>query len=269
MQFLVGADPELFLRDPKTGVFISGHNALPGTKQKPFPVKSGAVQIDGTALEFNIDPAKSCDEFVSNIADVMKEMQAMAGQFGTIVAEPVAEYDEPYFKTIPEFALELGCTPDFNAWTGEQNPVPDADVLFRTGSGHVHIGWGNGFDIESPEHRTTCMMAVRQLDYYLGLATLLWDPDNRRRELYGKAGAYRPKAYGFEYRVASNAWLRSEALQRFVYDAVIKGMTDLVNGNDKGAQFGDKARTLIDGNVSNWREKFDFETGLDYSRIAA
>jgi len=268
MQFKVGADPELFTRSRETGLFVSAHNMLKGTKEKPTPVKGGALQIDGTALEFNIDPALSCEEFIRNIAEVRAQMGEAVAEFNVdIVAEPVAEFDPEYFRKLPKKAVELGCNPDFNAWTLAPNPVPDAAQMFRTGSGHIHVGWGEGFDVHGDDHFMSCVGAARQMDYYVGLASLMWDPDNRRRELYGKAGAMRPKPYGFEYRVASNTWLRSEALQRFVYNATIKAMDDLVAGNDKAAQFGDLAQQLIDNNVTDWHEKYDFETGLDYSQL--
>lgn len=270
MQIKVGADPELFTRSKETGLFVSAHNMLSGTKENPTPVRRGALQIDGTALEFNIDPALSCDEFVNNIAEVRAQMAEAVEEFNVdIVAEPVAEFDPEYFRKLPARAVELGCNPDFNAWDLEPNPMPDAEVMFRTGSGHIHVGWGEGFNIDSDDHFMACINATRQMDYYVGLASLMWDPDNRRRELYGKAGAMRPKPYGFEYRVASNMWLRSEALQRFVYNATVKAMDDLMAGNDKSAQFGPLAQELINNNVTDWHDKYDFETGLDYSQLKA
>lgn len=269
MHIKVGCDPELFLRDPATGAFISGHGVLPGNKQEPHKVKCGAVQIDGTALEFNTDPADSCEEFINNINTVMAEMQNLAGADRVIVATPVAEYDLEYFKTIPPDALELGCTPDFNGWTFDINPPPDVENTFRTGSGHVHIGWGEGFDVNSEEHFLACCSLARQLDYYLGVVTLLWDKDDRRRSMYGKAGAFRPKSYGMEYRVPSNVWLNSDEMRRFVYEAAVKATNDLLNGVDKNAEFGDVARTIIDNNETDWYKKHDFGTGLDYSRFAA
>ena len=263
----IGCDPELFLRDPITGAFISGHDVLPGTKAAPFKVNRGAVQIDGTALEFNTDPADSCDEFITNIATVMAEMQRIAGADRHIVAVPVAEYDPEYFKTIPPSALELGCTPDFNAWTYDMNPMPDGERTMRTGSGHVHIGWGD-FDQNSEEHFLACAQLCRQLDYYVGIESLKWDPDNTRRQLYGMAGAMRPKPYGAEYRVLSNAWLNSEKTQRFVYNATVKAIQDLFAGIDKGAEFGDKARYIIDHNITEWSDHYDFGTGVCYEAAA-
>lgn len=263
---LIGCDPELFLRDPDTGAFISGHNVLPGNKAEPYKVNCGAVQIDGTALEFNTDPAASCDEFLWNVQTVMDQMQAMAGAGANIVATPVAEYDPEYFKTIPWKALELGCSPDFNAWTYDANPMPDGDVTFRTGSGHIHIGWGE-FDAESEEHFENVCKVMRQMDYYVGIATLLWDTDSRRRDLYGKAGAFRAKSYGGEYRVPSNRWLNSDTTRRFVYNAAVKAINDLFDGKDLAALHGPVARMIIDTNMTDWQDHYDFDTGLDYTGL--
>lgn len=263
----IGCDPELFLRHQDTGAFISGHGVLPGNKKEPYKVRNGMVQIDGTALEFGTDPSETCAEFLFKLEDVMDQMQKMAGSKHIISATPVAEYDPDYFKTIPPEALILGCEPDFNAWTMDINHAPDVHNTFRTGSGHVHIGWGEGFDVQGEEHFLTCCALVRQLDYYLGVATLEWDRDTRRREMYGKAGAFRPKPYGLEYRVPSNAWLNSVATKRFVFESTFKGTQDFFNGINKVDKFGTLAQEIIDGNQSDWRSKYDFETGLDYGNL--
>lgn len=270
----IGCDPELFLRDSKTGAFVSGHGALPGTKMEPFRVPKGALQIDGTALEFNTDPASTCDEFVANIKTVMDEMRARVGPGLDLAAVPVAEYDREYFKTIPAEALELGCNPDFNAYTLDQNPVPDAAQMFRTGSGHVHIGWGENMPYQTEEYFNMCVPLVRQLDYYLGLASLLWDKDRRRRQLYGQAGSFRPKPYGLEYRVLSNKWLESERLQRFVFDAAVSAVRDLENGRNMAQKWSTTAMIAINSNYSDWRSIWpeltkDLSQNIDYSRIRA
>jgi hypothetical protein len=66
---LIGADPELFVFT-RSGKPVSAHDLIPGTKYEPHEVGNGAVQVDGVAAEFNIDPAANEDEFFFNIAFV-------------------------------------------------------------------------------------------------------------------------------------------------------------------------------------------------------
>lgn len=230
LDILVGADPELFIRKIGKKSFHSAHGMIEGDKKNPQKVHLGAVQVDGMALEFNIDPAKNEKEFITNITEVMRIMGEMVPGY-EMVAQPVANFTAAHMKKQPKEAKELGCEPDFNAWLdGAANPRPNGDVNFRTGAGHVHIGWTNGVDVNDPGHREACIMAAKQLDYYLGLGSLLYDPDTKRRTLYGAAGAFRPKPYGVEYRVLSNAWLQSEELMAWVYRMAKKGINDLFEG---------------------------------------
>lgn len=230
LNILVGADPEVFVRKIGEKQFQSAHGLVAGDKKNPYKVHQGAVQVDGMALEFNIDPAKNEREFVENITGVMKIMAGMVPDY-ELVAVPVAKFTEAVMKKQPKEALELGCEPDFCAWdNGEANPRPNGDVNFRTGAGHVHIGWTNGVDTSDPGHLEACIMATKQLDFYLGLGSLVYDTDTKRRTMYGAAGAFRPKPYGVEYRVLSNAWLQSEALMAWVYRTTNKAIKDLFDG---------------------------------------
>ena len=243
LNILVGADPEIFMM--KGGKFVSAHGAVPGDKKNPHKVDKGAVQVDGMALEFNIDPAKNEQEFITNLTTVMATLKDMVPGYD-LNAVPVADFDEAVMLAQPQEALELGCEPDFNAWeNGAVNPRPDGKVNFRTGAGHVHIGWGNDFDIGDPNHLEACCMVVKQLDYYLGLGSLLYEPDNRRRTMYGAAGAFRPKSYGVEYRVLSNAWLKDEKLMSWVYRNNITGIERLMEGKKAYEDWSDDARAFL------------------------
>jgi hypothetical protein len=269
-QVLVGADPELFMQNPNTGEFVSAHDIehgarIPGTKWEPYKVQYGAVQVDGTALEFNIDPAKTVDEFVQNITAVRQTLTDMVPG-SNVVAEPVARFNADYFKfEVPSCAQELGCNPDYNGWTQDVNPKPDPDgEPYRTASGHIHIGWTDGADVEDKDHFLFCCKVARQLDYYLGMNSLLWDSDDTRRQLYGKAGAFRPKTYGMEYRVLSNRWLDSEALMRWVYNTVQVAMADAFDGFWAEDRFQDLAQYIINNNITDWRARFpNFELNLE------
>jgi hypothetical protein len=236
MKFLVGCDPEVFVK--QNGVFKSAHGLIVGDKKHPQKVNRGAVQVDGMALEFNIDPAATEDEFCINVQDVFNTMKLMVPDY-EVVTVPVAHFDAEYISNQPAAALELGCDPDFNAWTHMVNDKPNANRPMRTASGHVHIGWTNDQDINDPIHVSMGEAAVRQLDFYLGLPSLAYDNDTERREMYGKAGCYRPKSYGVEYRTLSNAWLKSESLMRWVFRATQRGMENLVAGNHLSDKYGD------------------------------
>lgn len=237
MKIMIGADPEIFVKDVN-GNLLSAHNMIPGTKKDPFKVAKGAVQVDGMALEFNIDPAEHEAMFIENINHVMAQMKKMIPH--EFFINPVANFGFEMLKAQPKEALELGCDPDYNGWTGDANPRPDGDRPFRTASGHVHIGWDNMRDLGDFATFDESAAVARQLDFYLGLPSLFIDSDTTRRELYGKAGAFRNKPYGMEYRVLSNFWLTSSSLQGWVYRASRKAIEDMfINGRFLPNEIGD------------------------------
>lgn len=246
MNILVGCDPEVFVK--KGNTFFSAHNLIPGDKKNPFVVNKGAVQVDGMALEFNIDPASSEDEFLINVEEVFSTLKLMVPEYN-VVAVPVAHFTEEYMKDQPQEALELGCDPDFNGWSQLANEKPNGSRPFRTASGHVHIGWTNGEDINSHEHFNKCAHIAKQMDFFLGLPSLIYDKDVQRRELYGKAGCFRPKSYGVEYRTLSNCWLNSKELIKWVFRNVQVGMEKAINGDLLAEKYGDIQGII---NCSDW-----------------
>lgn len=236
VNILVGADPEVFVQ--KEGHFLSAFGLIKGDKKNPFKVDKGAVQVDGMALEFNIDPAGTEDEFCINIQSVFNTLRGMVPEYN-VVATPVAFFSEDHLKQQPAEALDLGCDPDYNAWTLRENVKPVADKPMRTASGHVHIGFTENEDPYTENHVNRCAAIVKQLDFFLGLPSLLYDKDTQRRSLYGKAGACRFKPYGVEYRVLSNMWLNSENLMRWVFRNTKEGVERLINGECFYEKYGD------------------------------
>jgi len=244
LNITVGADPELFVVNA-AGAYRSAHGMIPGTKKDPFKVDKGAVQVDGMALEFNIDAVDNADDFVGNINTVMAAMKDMIPADLNFAIVPSCRFNGNHFRAQPDEAKELGCEPDYNAYTLKANPRPDNNTTMRTASGHIHIG---GFPTDDPlsdEHMTRCATLVKQLDVYLGLASLFWDKDTSRRKMYGATGAFRPKPYGLEYRVLSNAWLLNEARMRFVFNQTVKAVNDLIGGKRAIEQVGDELTQRI------------------------
>jgi hypothetical protein len=83
------------------------------------------------------------------------------------------------------------CEPDFNAWLQNINDSPDSQTNLRCVGGHVHIGIDEKYRTEE-----NLLNIVKMFDILVTLPALLIDKDDRRRELYGKAGAFRFKDFG-------------------------------------------------------------------------
>lgn len=215
----IGADPELFLIDVK-GKFISSVGLIGGSKAKPRDIGGGcAVQEDNVAVEFNISPASSADHFVDSCKYALKKLTQEVAEknlFISITASKV--FDEDQLKT--NAAKHFGCDPDFNAWTKHKNKFPEApNKALRSAGGHVHIG--------TPLNK---LQVIRWCDVTMGLASVIEDEDLERRLLYGKAGAFRAKSYGVEYRTLSNYWLKSTKLMEAVYNRALMAVHAVERG---------------------------------------
>lgn len=241
MKLTIGADPEVWIFDNKLGKIISAHGLFPGSKEEPFKVEHGAIQVDGMAAEYNIFPASNSTEFVFYNLSVLRSLRDKIAELNPdldfkFVFEPVTEFGAEYIAEQPEEARRLGCTPDFDAWrSGATNPTPDADMPFRTTSGHIHFGWTNDQDIDDPEFIEACCMLSKQLDYSIGGNNVLMEDKlklngAKRRELYGKAGAFRPKHYGCEYRTPSNVWLSNTVWMDQMFSNGKMAFNDLLGG---------------------------------------
>lgn len=217
-QLIVGADPEFFLSNRDTGAFVSATEieTIWGNKQYPQPLEcGGAVQIDGTALEVNVVPAHSEDEFFNNVQAVMEEVASLLPHHLEISPFVVAKFEPTYFdQMIPEEAKLFGCSPDRDVYRGRKRPphVLTSAPNHRMAGGHIHIGMpmlaGNEDMIK---------LLVSNLDRYIGSSMLKYDWDTERRKFYGAPSIIRDTDYGIEYRSPSNAWLVSENYIRDIY----------------------------------------------------
>jgi len=71
MEITIGADPEFFLLYNDEPISVEGK--LGGTKRKPKPIDEfgNMYQEDNVAVEFNICPSKTKEEFRQNIKKVL------------------------------------------------------------------------------------------------------------------------------------------------------------------------------------------------------
>lgn len=106
------------------------------------------------------------------------------------------------------------CDPDYNAYTLRTNPKPEAAGKNGRSCGmHIHFGYENHNVQDS-----VCL--IKYFDVYLGLVSLLYDSDKRRRSLYGRAGCFRLQPWGFEYRSLSGAMMANKDLLTLIYNQV-------------------------------------------------
>lgn len=206
----IGADPELFIYDTENDEYICPDGLIPGTKEEPFKVDGGAVQQDGFAAEFNIDPCTNYSDFSDRMRGVQDQLQKMLPKNYVLRPDASAQFSPEQWDRASDQTKVLGCSPDYNAWTLNVNPPAKAKDMLRCAGGHLHFGWTEDADMTDKEYYKAVIDLVRQLDWMLGGWSLNYDKDKLRRKMYGKAGSMRFKPYGVEYRTLSNFWLDTD-----------------------------------------------------------
>ena len=230
----LGSDPEVFLVD-NTGKHISAIGYINADKHNPLQIadmEAGfTLQEDNVSLEYGIPPAASSKEFQSHLRRVMaKSLDWLPGlSFSNLSC---IAFDEDQLEH-PRARI-FGCEPDYNAWTLDVNPKPAAaNPALRSAGGHIHV-----------ETDLDAAAVIRAMDLFLGVPSVLMDTRGApRRELYGKAGAFRKKSYGVEYRTLSNFWVLDEKLIDWVWRN-----TERALANVGGAEYFEKD---ILGSINN------------------
>lgn len=223
-KFTIGCDPEIFLQDEK-GNFKSAIGLLGADKWHPrILTKDGhAVLEDNVAVEFNIPPCNSFEDFkreVQRTMEMVKEILPTNLHYNTDSA-----ISFPDQELACDEAWIFGCEPDFNAWMMAENPKPETDDKnLRSAGGHIHVG--SDIAINDPVN------TIRAMDLFLGVPSTQLDAGTLRRKLYGKAGAFRFKPYGVEYRTLSNFWIFSDSLIEWAYKGTSRALEFVSSGKD-------------------------------------
>jgi len=249
MQFLIGCDPEVFIRSKKYGSYKSAVGLIGGSKSFPKQIDDlgHAILEDNVAVEFNIRPAESFDAFRSSIHKVLDHIRSILPGYeldkASAVSFPKEELNTPQ-------AQEFGCEPDFDAWRNCVNNKPYAeDKNLRSAGGHIHVG----SDI-AKQHPID---VIRAMDLFLGVPSVAIDKGVLRRELYGKAGCYRPKVYGVEYRTLSNFWIFDDALIAWAYE-----------GTQRALEFVQKGSVISEADHYTIQRCINTSNGDDYASLA-
>lgn len=227
--FTIGADPELFIVNTKTNTVVSSIGLIPGEKGDPWvgeDMPSGfGLEIDNILAEFNIPPVTNCHSFVNNIEYMKKYIASFVKEKNPdldVLCAASMEVLEDQLQS-PE-ARMFGCSVDYNVYTEGPNPKPQGErTNLRSAGFHIHCGYPNF-------NPRTSLKLIRYFDMYIGIPSVIWDTDTRRRELYGKAGCFRLTSYGFEYRVLSSYMMSSPVLLERVWKGIKRAISAYNNG---------------------------------------
>lgn len=232
---LIGADPELFI--VKDDQVISAHDIIPGTKEKPYPVPGGSIQVDGLAAELNINPSLTAEEFDNNCTQVLNSLLEIINlqiPNAKLVNHTVATFKKDYFDSLPNSIKILGCDPDFNAYSQQANINPKEkfenyeknNSPIRVAGGHIHIGyisensnyWDNVTEIE---HFAECCLLIKDLEEIFTYCKKSLHHRLRSR-FYGQRGSFRPKKYGVEWRSPTPFWVLNSEYRKLFFNSIQK-----------------------------------------------
>jgi hypothetical protein len=224
----IGGDPELFLKSKETGEYVPSFFVMEGDKYNPTDIsKEGHnIQCDNVMVEYGIPPCITSEEFVKHNQFVQKYLNDKVAEPNNLkmIIFPSARFEEQ--NLLDDRAKKFGCDPDYNAWeNSKQNIVGNTNTPWRCAGGHIHVGY--------PDHNyATNVLIIRAMDLFLSVPLVLMEPDNKRKEMYGKAGAFRHQKHGVEYRVTSNFIYSSEELMKWAFDQTINALKFI--NTDKG-----------------------------------
>lgn len=299
MDYIFGADPETFIQNTYTGEFVPAYVFFPNTGKgncMELGDKYGGVHADNIMLEFNPPPADTFKQVAASVSAAMSVVNsvmydACLNKKVTLLGKPRPDAFYPmalssikvdsgnraaYYQDRVEF-YEIGCMPDYNAYTRGKNPMPKLPDNIRVAGGHIMI---SALDerLKDPEVVTN---AVKWMDILVmptiiqGLKTCgQYTPElsRIRRTYYGKAGCFRPKEfpngyYGIEYRTPGPEWIKLAESRRgieflnLIEDALIQSVENALefkvpNLNQKlieAAINEEKAEALRDlGEIANY-----------------
>ena len=236
----IGVDAEVFLKDKNTDEVISAEGYIKGTKYRPRRFdktnKWFSTQLDNVLAEFTIAPAKTVDEFIGGISKALTHIKTILPTNVEPLICASANLNEKYLQT-PQ-ARMFGCDPDFNAYTGFINEKPFCeDYTLRSCGSHIHLGYkgievkfkNDIFSYQVDKQRSNL---VKALDLFISVPLVIMEPDSDRKLLYGKAGAFRPKPYGLEYRTPSNWYLSNKKLIKWAFNNTKRAFNLFVREGD-------------------------------------
>ncbi len=221
----IGSDPEFFVLDPKGQPYPAVRFAI-GTKDNPVPIEGSSgffEQRDNLSFEGNVPPAKTKEEFITNITKLRDYFINKVGKFGYSISPNGVEYFAKRYLNLPE-GLEFGCSTVISSWHSKINefnirPTPILkNNKFRVSGFHIHIGYK---DSPYEDKTNTDILIGRLFDLFLTIPSHIIKFEPERLTTYGKYGMIRSKSYGVECRTMSTYFTQKGYLS-WVWDQLMK-----------------------------------------------
>ena len=189
---------------------------LGGTKEEPKWIQEFCnLQEDNVLAEVATIPCSTRDDFINvcnlTFESLTSELKRIDKQF-TPKHGPYRQYHKRHLAT--NQARYAGCSKSFNVYSwAEEDAPPYGETRRRAAGGHIHVGHPllARYSADIKQYRTELSRFVSLVELKLermqqAVRPEFTRPSEIRRELYGKLGSVRFKAYGIELRSPTNFW---------------------------------------------------------------
>lgn len=234
LPFMLGSDPELVIFDKKLDRIIPSNGLVKGTKDKPFRLTHGTVQLDGTATEIGPDAGRTASEFIKNIKSVVQEVRQMLDDIEPDRYElrcgQLVSYHPDDVKDICPTSFDVGCSAEYrisHCLSTSQCRLLEIRSSGKISSdavplgGHLHLGFCEGASITDSLHLYDCRTLT---DYFQDCTRQLSRLNHERHRVRPTQNPVRIKTYGVEYRAPSSLWLADNELSKLMFDAYYASM---------------------------------------------
>lgn len=228
--FTIGSDFEYMVE--RNGSLFNIEGIIGGTKKKPVYLDENGtnIQEDNVLAEGATSVCYNKQQWMDAVRGVARILHDTMSQHNLkIVTTCSASYPTDQLKS--KQARTFGCESSFNAYTEMESDSVDASTSLRVAGGHVHLGIG-----DYANNPQMLLDIAKAMDAFVAVPLMLAgstsqrDMEYERRTMYGKAGEFRIKPYGIEYRTLSNYWTFDDNLIAFVYEASMNAVQFVIDG---------------------------------------
>ena len=179
------------------------------------------IYNDGRTIEMGGTPRVCRELLLEQIARGFERTQKILDKYGEVKGLKLKIAPLPMVPTRKEWlakcgpeAFESGCEPDFSAYNGgKPNKSIDYKRNMNIYSGaHIHLQFEDEHLRNLTDLNKMCKF-VQFCDILAGILAVIFEKNDLsklRRKYYGKAGTFRIKSYGIEYRVLDASILKGK-----------------------------------------------------------